>query len=88
MTLRGIFGGVLILAALEAVLSRDAAAGRVGGLLEGVGSVVQHVLSPAVPAIPDLRGKAAADIAAAAAGSTSSDNWNTRPTAPAPAGVV
>jgi hypothetical protein len=51
--------GVLGLALLEAALSSDAASGRVGQLLEGVAGLVSHVLSPTVPAIPDLRKSAA-----------------------------
>lgn len=57
MRWRGIFSGVLALAALQAVLSTDAAAKRAGGLLTTVGAGVRHFLSPFEPAIPDLRDK-------------------------------
>lgn len=47
--------GVLALALLEAATSSTQAAGRVGSLLSGIAGLVSHALSPAVPAIPDLR---------------------------------
>jgi hypothetical protein len=50
-----ILSGVLGLALLEATVSSTTSAGRVGQLLEGVAGLVSHALSPAVPAIPDLR---------------------------------
>lgn len=55
MTWRSILSGVLGLALLDAAVSSQAAAGRVGGLLDGMASVISHVLSPTVAAIPDLR---------------------------------
>jgi hypothetical protein len=55
MRWRGIFSGVLALAALQAVLSTDQAANRAGGLLVTFGNGVRHFLSPFEPAIPDLR---------------------------------
>jgi len=57
MRWRGVFSGVLVLAALQAVLSTDQAASRAGGLLTTVGAGVRHFLSPFEPAIPDLRDK-------------------------------
>mgnify|MGYP000397190492 CR=1 FL=1 len=57
MRWRGIFSGVLALAALQAVLSTDQAANRAGGLLVTFGNGVRHFLSPFEPAIPDLRNK-------------------------------
>ncbi len=42
--------GALGLAVLDAVVSRPAAAGRVGGALSGVGTIVRKFISPAVPA--------------------------------------
>lgn len=52
---QGLVAGVLGLALLDAALSTKGAADRVGGLLGSVAKVVEHVLSPTVPAIPDLR---------------------------------
>jgi hypothetical protein len=81
-----ILSGVLGLALLEATLSTSASAGRVGQLFDAVASVISHVLSPSVPAIPDLRGakKAAAPTAAPAAAKQSSptfpDDWSTSAT--------
>lgn len=56
VTWRGVFAGALALIALEAVLRTDASADRAGGLLVSVAGVVERILSPAVPAIPDLAG--------------------------------
>lgn len=55
MRWRGIFSGVLVLAALQAVLSTTESANRAGGLLVTFGNGVRHFLSPFEPAIPDLR---------------------------------
>lgn len=77
--------GMLGLALLEASLSSTQAAGRVGGLLGGLATVVQHVLSPTVPAIPDLRKHGgAAPAVATSGGSLLPAEWTTAPTAPAP----
>jgi hypothetical protein len=82
-----IVSGVLGLALLEASLSSPAAAGRVGQLLDGIASVIAHVLSPAVPAIPDLRQRGGAATSSApldpAPGKPSSPtfpaDWDTSP---------
>jgi hypothetical protein len=78
------FGTVLGLALLQAAVSSTAAANRAGGLLKGVGTIVEHVLSPAVPAIPDLRkhGGAENSLAAPGGSATMPADWNTSPTAP------
>lgn len=55
MRTQPILAGVLGLALLEAATSSNKAAGRVGDLLDGIAGVISHVLSPTVPAIPDLR---------------------------------
>jgi hypothetical protein len=55
---RGIFTGALALIALEAIVRSDASATRFGSLLTGVGALTRAVMSPAVPAIPDLSGNA------------------------------
>jgi len=55
-----VFSGILGLALLEAVTSSNKAAGRVGELFDGIASALSHALSPAVPAIPDLRTKGGA----------------------------
>jgi hypothetical protein len=90
MRVAPVLGGVLALALLEAAVSTDGAAGRVGQLLDGFASVVSHVLSPTVPAIPDRRthgGAATATAAPATGGGSTSGggsptfpaDWNTSP---------
>ena len=48
-------GAMLGLALLDAVTSSNAAAARGGGLFTALATVIEHVLSPTVAAIPDLR---------------------------------
>lgn len=83
MSWRGLITGVLGLALLEAAVSTNAAAGRIGNLLSGVSSVVSHVLSPTVPAIPDLRkhgsGGASTSSAPTGSGSVQPATSNTMP---------
>ena len=55
MTWRGAFSGALLLIALEAVLRSNQSADRFGGLITGLAEIAERVISPAVPAIPDLR---------------------------------
>lgn len=76
MRAQPIISGVLGLALLEAALSSTEAAGRVGQLLDGVASVIAHVLSPTVPAIPDLRHKADAGATIPASATVPAD-WTT-----------
>lgn len=57
--LRGAFSGVLLLAALQAVVSSSGSADRFGGLVKGIDSITRHALSPFEPAIPDLRNRKA-----------------------------
>lgn len=86
---RTALSGMLGLALLDAVVSSNQAAGRVGGLLSGVGKVVEHILSPTVPAIPDLRtkggkiGKLVPPLSGGAGGSLLPPDWTTKPNAPA-----
>jgi len=47
--------GILMLTLLQAVVSSAGATGRLGALLAGAGTVVEHLSSPSIPAIPDLR---------------------------------
>jgi hypothetical protein len=54
----GFVSGVLGLSLLEAVLSSNQATGRVGGVFTGASSLLRHLSSPDVPAIPDLRVRA------------------------------
>ncbi len=56
MSWRGLFTGALTLVALQAVVSSNAAAGRVGDMLEHVADLARRLLDPSVPAIPDLAG--------------------------------
>jgi hypothetical protein len=53
--MRGVVAGVLGLALLDAAVSTQGAANRVGGLLGAVAKTIEHILSPTVAAIPDLR---------------------------------
>lgn len=57
--MRGTAGGlvttVLMLTLLQALVSSQTASGRLGTLLTGTGTVLAHLTSPALPAIPDLR---------------------------------
>lgn len=55
MSLRGMFGGLLALTMLQAVLSSQKAAERTGGIMSGLASGVARFMSPTVAAIPDLR---------------------------------
>lgn len=57
MTWRGVFTGALALIALEAIVRTNQSADRFGGLLVSAANLVDRVLSPAVPAIPDLTGE-------------------------------
>lgn len=72
MRFQTVLAGVFGLAVLEAALSSDKAAGRVGQLLDAVATVISHVLSPTVPAIPDLRHKDASKSSPASADSNGS----------------
>lgn len=84
---RTAFAAMLGLGLLEAVVSSDQSAGRVGDFLQGVGTVVEHVLSPTVPAIPDLRkhgGAAPTSTTSTPSGSLLPPDWTTSPTAPSP----
>lgn len=58
LSIRTVFGTILALSALEVVASSSAAAGRVGGALQGLGTAARYLMSPSVPLIPDLRTKA------------------------------
>lgn len=93
---RTIFAGMLGLALLDATVSSNDAAGRAGGLLDSVGTVIEHLLSPTVPAIPDLRthgGDASGDLlgrvdpsssaGGSAGGSLLPADWTTSPPKPA-----
>lgn len=57
--MRGTAGGllttVLMLTLLQAVVSSQGATGRIGSLLSGAGTLVEHLASPEIPGIPDLR---------------------------------
>lgn len=74
-----VLSGVLGLALLEAAVSSNAAAGRVGQLLDGIASVFSHVLSPTVPAIPDLRHKGGAATSTSTSNQSTSSGSKTMP---------
>ncbi|MGW3926010.1 hypothetical protein [Streptomyces sp. NPDC005093] len=87
MNWRSMFSTVLALALLQTAVSSDKRAKRAGGLLKATAKIIEHVLSPAVPAIPDLRkhGGAANTLATPGGSSTMPADWNTSATAPPPA---
>ena len=51
--MRGLLTGMLALIALQAVVTKGS--GRVAEAFTGLAAIVNHVVSPNVPAIPDLR---------------------------------
>lgn len=57
LSVRTVFGTILGLSALQVVASSSAAAGRLGGALQGLGTAARYLMSPAYPLIPDLRPK-------------------------------
>lgn len=59
---RGAAVAVLSLTALETVVSSTGAADRTSGILSGVASIIDRVLSPTVPAIPNLSGDTNLDV--------------------------
>lgn len=84
--MRGLFAGFLMLTALDAVLSSTASASRVGGMFTGAIAVLDHILSPTVAAIPDLRHQAATAAPASsttpASSPTMPKDWTTKPAPP------
>lgn len=52
--MRGVLTAVLALIALEAVVKSNASATRFGQLFTSTAGILQHILDPTVPAIPDL----------------------------------
>lgn len=65
--MRGFLLAAITLAVLEAAVSTQGAATRAGTILALPGTIARYVISPTVPAIPELRKRAAA-------GATSADN--------------
>lgn len=63
MSVRGVFGGLLALTFLQAVLSSTKSAERTAGVWSGVASGFARFLSPTVAAIPDLRSRSYRDVA-------------------------
>jgi hypothetical protein len=53
--LGGFVSGVIGLSLLEAVVSSSQATDRASGVFTGAASLLRHLASPEVPAIPDLR---------------------------------
>jgi len=53
--LGGFVSGVIGLSLLEAVVSSSQASDRASGVFTGAASLLRHLVSPEVPAIPDLR---------------------------------
>lgn len=82
--MRGFFLTVISLAVLEAAISTPAAAGRAGVLLQLPGTIARYIISPTVPAIPELRkntGATATDNpfqAAALNAQVIAATWNTQ----------
>lgn len=69
--------GVIGLSALEAVVSSSQATGRVGGAFTSAATVLQHLASPDVPLIPDLRTTSKAGTGPVGGASTSTGTGNT-----------
>lgn len=69
-TLAGAFSACLGLIVLHAVAS-SGGSGRIREAFRDVNTLLEHVLDPTVPAIPDLRAGQSAAAAAAAQGTTS-----------------
>lgn len=97
MSLRGIFGGVLALALLQAVVSTTKSAERTAGIWSAMASGVAHFMSPTVAAIPDVRDRKKWDTVApgdpgkvpydpsstaGASSSTMPADWTTKPAPP------
>lgn len=89
MSVRGVFGGLLTLTVLQAVLSSTQSAERTAGIWSAISSGVARFMSPTVAAIPDLRTRKGRDTVAPGApdkvpysSSTMPDSWTTKPSAP------
>jgi hypothetical protein len=88
---RTVFVGMLGLALLDTAISSQGAANRTGALFTSVSAVISHLLSPTVPAIPDLRkhgGASAPSTDAAPATPTAPSllptEWTTSPAVASP----
>jgi hypothetical protein len=91
MTFRGVFGGLLTLTFLQAVLSSTKSAERTAGVWSAVTSGFAHFMSPTVAAIPDIRDRKKWDTVApgdpgkvpyAPSSNTLPNDWTTKPQAP------
>jgi hypothetical protein len=96
MNVRGVFGGLLALTFLQAVLSSTKSAERTAGIWKAVNSGFARLMSPTVAAIPDIRdrskwdtvapgdpGKIPYDPSSATGGSTTMPaDWTTKAAAP------
>lgn len=82
---RGLIAGTAGLALLEAIVSNNAAAGRVGGAFELVAKVLSHWLDPNTPLIPDLRGGTPSPFGDQPSGTTTSAQIYQAPTRRLPA---
>jgi hypothetical protein len=92
MTFRGVFGGLLALTFMQAVLSSTKSAERTAGVWSAVTSGFAHFMSPTVAAIPDIRDRKKWDTVApgpdgkvpyAPSSNTLPNDWTTKPQAPA-----
>lgn len=90
MSVRGMFGGVIALALLQAVVSSTKSAQRTAGIWSAVTTGFAHFMSPTVAAIPDIRDRKKWDTVAPGdpgkvpySSNTLPDNWTTKPQAPA-----
>lgn len=94
MSVRGVFGGLLALTFLQAVLSSTQSAKRTAGIWSAVTSGAARFMSPTVAALPDIRDRKKWDTVApgdpgkvpysSANGSSSTmpDDWTTKPAPP------
>jgi hypothetical protein len=54
--MRSLFAGILALTLLDAVVSSQESAQRFGGIFTSLANILNWVMDPTVPAIPDLSG--------------------------------
>lgn len=76
--MRGFIVGILVLTGLQAVVSQGGS-GRVGQAFGVAAAVIDHIINPAVPGIPDLRSSSttATGSASTAPATTTTPQWTT-----------
>lgn len=69
---RGFVAGVAGLALLEAIVSSDQAAGRVGGVFDTTAKVLARWLDPYTPLVPNLTGSEVSPFGGSSSGTVTS----------------